>query len=581
MITLVSNADTSTRYLEEIVSHAGLAWRWKDIAGLDASDGIIVLTGHASLDTPGRERIADRVRSGTALIVTGGTAGLDEIVGASQAGPAVEGYLTGLDARHAVSAGIHAALHGFEATPLWATNGTTLARLVDAGMGTVLGDGIVVSRHGAGTTLAIAVNIPASVLHIQNGTPVHADGEPAPDGTAPLDDGILKAEDGLVLSWEHDRVQTAQGRVPECTGIDPAYPAGDTPWFAVPIADELRLLLLQGIAWAARQTGRSLVMLQEWPNGHDAVTMMSHDSDLNLDASAHTTLRLLDEAGISSTWCHMWGPRYADTYEPGTFPMIRDAGHELALHYNAFETDGGTWGREHLAAQAAFVRNEAGVDGFVSNKNHYTRWEGHLGFYHWLVDEGIEIDQSRGPSKKGTVGYPFGSSLPTMPLHPETGHFIDVLELPMQFQDLSLTTPPYMAATTREQARRHHGVAHYLFHQIHLHTKGDVVDAFRHLVSDVHNAGMEWWTSSQINDWKRTRRLVTTTMDGDTISISAPLAIPGATIAILPPTGTPAESIRVTNGSASCRVSVGERWNQPVAIVQLDLTAGETVLRIV
>ena len=580
MITLVPNADTSTRYLEEIMRHAGLACRWKGLSALDASDGIIVLTGHDPIGSADRDRLTELVRSGAALVVTGGTVGLDELVGALPTGPAAESYLTDMDSRHAVTAGIHAPLHGFEATPLRATTGMSLARLMNGEMAAALGDGIVVSRQGQGATIAIAINIPASVLHIQNGTPVHADGDPSPDGTAPLDDGILKAEDGLVLSWKHDRLRTAEGPVPACAGIDPAYPAGDTPWFAVPIADELRLLLLQAIAWAAGQAGRTLAMLQEWPDGHDAVAMMSHDSDLNLDASAHTTLRMLDEAGITSTWCHMWGPTYPDTYERGTFPMIRDAGHELALHYNAFDRDGGEWGREHLAWQAAFVRNEAGVDSFTSNKNHYTRWEGHVDFYHWLVDEGIEIDQSRGPSKKGTVGYPFGSSLPTMPLDPGTGRFIDVLELPLQFQDLSLTTPPYMAATTREQARRHRGVAHYLFHQIHLHTKPDVADAFRHLIGDVHEAGMEWWTCERINDWVRTRRLVTLRVDGNRVRITSPLAVSGATIAILPPGGTPVERMRITTGSGACAVSAGERWNQPVAIVQLDLAAGETVLKL-
>jgi hypothetical protein len=455
-----------------------------------------------------------------------------------------------------------------------------IARLSDTSAILESGDAIVVSRAGRGTTVAIGTDIPFSVFHIQTGTPVYEDGAPAPDGTAAIDDGILKAEDGMVLSWEHDRLQTATGPIPDCTGFDPAYPDGDTPWFATPIADELRLLLLQAIAWAATESGHALAALHEWPNGHEAVAMISHDSDLNLDASAHTTLQLLDEAGIKSTWCHMWGPTYSTVYEPGTFSKILDAGHEFALHYNAFDKDGGSWGREHLAWQANFVRKEAGVDGFVSNKNHYTRWEGQVDFFYWLIDEGIRIDQSRGPSKKGSVGYPLGSSLPILPLDPETGRFIDVLELPMQFQDLSLTTPPYMAATTREQARRHHGVAHYLFHQIHLHTKPDVADAFLHLANDVRDAGLEWWTCERINGWERARREVSVTLDGDRVCIDSPAAISGATIAVTLPHGTPPESTRIMHGATSLDAYHGERWNQRVLTVQLDLDAGETVLRL-
>ncbi|MFS8522771.1 MAG: hypothetical protein FWJ87_15635, partial [Micromonosporaceae bacterium] len=89
-----------------------------------------------------------------------------------------------------------------------------------------------------------------------------------------------------------------------------------------------------------------------------------------------------------------------------------------------------------------------------------------------------------------SVGYPLGSSLPLFPMDPASGEFIDIIELPMQFQDLSLTTPPYMATTTAEQAKRHHGVAHYLFHQYHLHSKPDVAEAY---IDDaqIHVAVME------------------------------------------------------------------------------------------
>lgn len=579
MITLVQDDDSSTQYLEEIVRHAGLACRWRPVDQLDASDRIVVLPSNRDPGFDARERIIDLVTSGAALIVIGGTAGLDDLIGASSNGEPREGYLIEPDVAHPVTARLHSRLHVFNATPLRATSGISLGRLTGEDAVTEVGDGIVVSRAGRGATVAIGTDIPWSVFHIQTGTPVHADGAPAPDGTAAIDDGILKAEDGMVLSWEHDRIQTATGPVPECTGIDPAYPNGDTPWFAVPLADELRLLLLQAIAWSASETGQTLASLHEWPEAMDAVAMMSHDSDLNIDASAHTTLRLLQETGIHSTWCHMWGPTYPDRYEPGTFPKIIEAGHEFAFHYNAFDRDGGSWGQEHFAWQADFVRNEAGVDGFVSNKNHYTRWEGHVEFYSWLIDEGIQIDQSRGPSKKGSVGYPLGSSLPIFPMDPDSGQFIDVLELPMQFQDLFLTTPPYMATSTPEQAKRHHGVAHYLFHQYHLHSKPDVAEAFCALIPDVREAGLEWWTCARINDWERTRRDVTVTLEGDRVHIQSSRSVKGATINVMIPAGMSPDGVRVIHGASALHVDSRERWNQRVLSVQLDLDAGETVLK--
>jgi len=573
MIHLITGDTTSSRnhYLEEILGHAGIDWR----RGMPERPGIILLDGGAALDRDTRDRLAALIHDGAALIVTGGTAGLDDLLGTSSGTPH-EGYLTEPDAAHPVTAGLPAPLHVFDAAPLRWSTGTPLASLSDASASTITGAGVVVNRHGRGATVTIAADIAASVLKIQLGRPIHEDGMPAPDGTAPIDEGILKTDDGIVLSWEHDRIQTAlDAPVPECPGKDPAYPDGDTPWFGVPVADELRLLLLQAIAWGAGETGQPLAALAEWPDGLEAVGLVSHDSDGNLDDGAHTTLRLLAETDIRSTWCHIWGPRYPDTYRPETFPLIKDAGHEIALHYNSLDKDGGTWGREHLASQAAFVRNEAGVDGFISNKNHYLRWEGHVDFFHWLADEGIQADQCKGPSKKGNVGYLHGSSLPWFPLDPETGAFIDVLEIPLQFQDLWLTTPYAPSQTTIAQAKRHHGVAHFLFHQIHLHTRPEVAQAMLDIVRDGREAGLAWWTSAEINDWERQRRTVCVAAEGDRVVVTTDAPIAGAVVHLLLADGT-----TITRDGGEVTVQRGEHWNQPAASVQLDLPAGETVLRL-
>jgi hypothetical protein len=580
MITLIHDDSHTTRYLQEILAHAGLAWRETTPANLTATDRLIVLSGATRLDAAARGRIDSLVRSGSALVVSGGTAGLDDLLGASASGRH-EGYLANLDREHPVTAGLPEPLHVFESAALTATSGTALGQLLGPDNATRLGDSIVINRPGAGATAAIGADIAASVLHIQLGRAIHKDGEPAPDGTGPVNDGILKTDDGVVLSWDHDRVQTAPAEgVPDCLGRDLAYPNGDTPWFGRPVADELREVLLQAIAWAASATGQHLASLAEWPNGLDAVGLVSHDSDGNLDDGAITTLRLLDEAGINSTWCHIWGPNYPSQYDPATFPKIKTAGHEIALHYNSLTQDGGTWGRDHLATQAAYVRNEAGVDGFVSNKNHYLRWEGKVEFFHWLADEGIQADQCKGPSKKGNVGYPHGSSLPWFPLDPDTGEFIDVLEIPLQFQDLWLTTPYYPSATTIAEAKRHRGVAHFLFHQVHLHTKPEVAQAMLDVVADGRAAGLEWWTSAEINHWERRRRGVKVTLNGDRIVVDSPTAVTGATISLVLPTGARPETTRIIRDGTELVITRGTRWNYPTATVTLDLPHGETVLTV-
>lgn len=587
MIAAVCDDQPASRYIDEILAHAGLPWRRlavSDLNDLPPDLRLIVLVGDGQLDRMTRDGIAAFVRAGGALVATGGTWGLDDLLGVTMGRDRRDGYLTATAAAHPITGSITHPLHVFASGAMRATTGTAFARVLAEDGQIEIGDGVVINRPGAGATVMLAPNIPASVLHIQLGRVIHEDGEPAPDGTAPIDDEILKTDDGVVLDWEHDRERTPPPvPVPDCPGKHESYPAGDTPWFAWPVADELSDLLLRAIAWAATATGQLLPVLWVWPRHLPAVGLISHDSDHNVDASAHTALELLARAEISSTWCHMYGPTYPARYERATFDAVRRAGHELALHYNALDHDGGAWGRAQLAAQAAFVRAESGAAGFSSNKNHYLRWEGGVEFYRWLVDEGIQADQTKGPSKKGNVGYPHGSCQPWFPFDPTSGEPIDVVEIPLQFQDLWLTAPAYLAETTIVQARRHHGVAHFLFHQVHLQTKPEVAATMLATIDLGRRQGLEWWTSARINDWERRRRQIRlamrTTADGGwLLTLTTAQPVPGATIALMLSAGD--RSPVVTAGSIPVAVSRETYADLPALIVQIDLPAGETTVHV-
>jgi hypothetical protein len=551
MIVLVAERDAiGSRYAREILAQAGMTFEERDPAYLEVGGkpALIVLAGDGRLDASSRPWLEGVVGDGTGLVVTGGTWGLDDLLGVTDRGD-TPSWLTVRDPDHPVTRDLESSLHVSCGRDLVARDGLQLAT------------GIVAHRVGKGTTVAIGANIPASVLHIQQGREIHEDGLPAPDTTAPIDDGILKTDDGIVLDWERDRIRTGSATIdPESPGLHPDFPAGDTPWFGIPIADELRAILLNAIHWVAAETGTTLPFVAPWPRGLAAVGHISHDSDGNLDAGAHSTLDVLARGEVRSTWCHIWGPNYPERYDRATFGKILDAGHEFALHYNALANDGGTWGRDHLASQAAFVRNEAGVEGFHSNKNHYLRWEGKLEFYRWLLDEGIAVDESKGPSKKGNVGYPHGSGLPWFPFDAGADEAIDVLEIPLQFQDLWLTAPAHLHAHTIRQALKHHGIAHFLFHQIHIHTKPQVVDALLETVRAGREAGLEWWTAREIDLWTRSRRHVRVVLDGESLRLTTPIALEGVTIVIPDPAGP-------------------DTWHgQAARSITLDLPVGETVL---
>ena len=289
----------------------------------------------------------------------------------------------------------------------------------------------------------------------------------------------------MALDYEWDR-----------TAVD-----GENPVFYHPVADELRELAIKSVLYAAQKRRVPLAMLWYYPRDLPALGHVSHDTDGNKPDLGWSLLRAVQENRIKTTWC---------TIEPGYSTEFYDAlkadGCEIALHYDALDGRPRTsWGENQLIGQHAWLSRAADVS-LISNKNHYTRWEGRLEFFHWCAKLGIQCDQTKGPSKLGTIGYPFGGAHPWFPID-DDGTTIDCLELNLQTQDLIVTCPEHFGPYWVDQAARHHGVAHYLFHPAHIDSDG-VAGALKGVVDRGREMGFEWWTCAQINTWERSRRTV-------------------------------------------------------------------------
>lgn len=341
-----------------------------------------------------------------------------------------------------------------------------------------------------GVIMRWSVAVPETVVMLQQGSgPVFEDGIAAQDGTGSIDEGILKADDRCEMDWQLDRSITETG----------------SPYYAKPYADWWREAAIGHLIRTAVQLGLTLPFLGYWPAGTNHVALISHDSDLNIDESAIQTMKVLKECDVRTTWC-MMEPGYGRIVNE----RIREEGHELAFHYNALAQDGGEWSEDEFARQLAAVQSVTGVDRIVSNKNHYTRYEGWGELFQWCETYAIEADQTRGPSKKGNIGFLFGTCHPYFPIawHDEHNRIYNVLEVGLLTQDLDY---PTLADTSvivpfLEQTMAVEGVAHFLFHPVHILNLPKVADALRLVVKEAKKRGFEFWTCKEVNDWERARR---------------------------------------------------------------------------
>jgi hypothetical protein len=158
-------------------------------------------------------------------------------------------------------------LHFFNGVAARATTARSLAAVLDAHQRPTLRTAVTEQEQGAGRCLLIAIDIPGTVVRIQQGVSVACDGIPAPDGTAGVADLVLKSDDGAVLDWIFDR-QPVEG----VEGLS---------IFGVPIADAWRALLLKAILYAAQAAGIVLPVLWFYPRNLPAIGHISHDTDLN------------------------------------------------------------------------------------------------------------------------------------------------------------------------------------------------------------------------------------------------------------------------------------------------------------
>lgn len=555
------------RYVHEILRHAGLAYAEVGVESLGdqlPKLRILVTVGDALISDALATELHRWVEGGGRWIAIAGDAGQHDLFGVTVEAPSYtgfggsigtlgEGYLVP-QSDHAAFAHLAIPLHFFNGTPIHAKDAMVLATVLDAHQRETARVAMTEKQVGAGACMLIAPDITGTVVRIQQGVGVTRDGVPAPDGTGPQIDEVLKSDDGAVLDWYFDR-----------------QPVPNVPGFSAylqPIADQWRELLLRVIFAQALVGGVRLPLLWLYPDNLPALAHLSHDTDGNELPLGERLLEVVNEAGIHSTWCVIM-PGYPRDF----IAQIAADGHELAMHYDAM-SEGCLWSHELFHQQWQGLVDLFGQKP-VSNKNHYLRWEGDMELFYWLVEHGIQFDQTKGASKTGEAGFIFGTCHPYFPVD-LAGHVVDVLELPTPTQDLEIFAPTSLVYSLMDAALRHHGVMHLLFHPAHI-AKPGVADAIFTAVRETQAAGMAWWTAAQINSWERARRQAIWSVyhpeeGAASVTLTSGADLPGATLMWLGD-----DHITVEANGVPVSTKVVTRWGFPFHAATLNLQAQQVI----
>ncbi|MCM3123838.1 MULTISPECIES: hypothetical protein [unclassified Mesobacillus] len=509
-------------FLFEVLDHLRIPYETVGVQhALEDYDVIISVLGGNGTATATARKLLDYVSSGGTLISYAGLEGIKEILGFEKLPVNQTGYAELTDVLSSDLPPLR-----YLAVDPWTSE---TAGVKADGKGSLQGNekaaALQCIPYGEGSIQRWSIHVPNTIVGLQQGTrPVTEDGIPAPDGTANLDENLLKADDGFKLDWVLDRETTETGM----------------PYFPHPYSDLWKEAIVEHLLSCAAKKGLTLPFLDYWPEEVKHLAMISHDSDLNVDESAQITLETLKAEDVQTTWC-MISPGYS----PEIYEKIKQEGHELALHYNALHMDDGVWSEQAFSDQLTWVKSVTGVSDIVSNKNHYTLFEGWGELFTWCEKYGIQADQTRGPSKKGNIGFLFGTCHPYFPVSwaDEKNRNYNVLEVGFLTQDLNHNTladssviQPFL-----DGVKRVNGVAHFLFHQYHIYNQLKVREAIVELIRTARSQGFTFWTSRQINQWERDRRKVSITGISGEIQIEGSVKHDGFVV-LVPVTEAPTEA---------------------------------------
>ncbi|KRE36491.1 hypothetical protein [Paenibacillus sp. Soil724D2] len=556
-----------TPYMFEILNYLGIVFsKWTPNSWMEHQPGGITIVVGLDDRSEWPSIFKQYCENGNSVLTIGSSFGLHDVLGLNKPeGKKIqEGWIQWNDCKLAES--LRSSFHFFGASLVEPCPDTeALGSLIRRNGEVSLFPAFTMRPYASSYAAMICFDIAKSFCMIQQGISVEKDGLPASDGTASVDDDILKTDDGSVLDWLHDRDKA-----------DPMSAA----FFMYPIVDEMRIFFIRTLHLLHEKMGEAMVHSWFWPEGIDGIGHISHDSDGNSIDAAELMLEKLLEADIHSTWCVIM-----PGYPQSVYEKMIEAGHEIALHYNALSTEENSlWDEEHFNLQLdrlnQQLKNRVSIK---TNKNHYLRWEGDIQFYQWCERAGIAVEQSKGGTKQGNKGFLAGTCHPYIPVSNalERNRLMQVFSLPTLAWD-----PPTALRCTLKEAQsiielsaHVNGVVHFLFHPAAL-VNEEVGPALVDLVNYGRMQGLHWWTSKQLFRWLQIKRGIDVsvqpgTNEGKQLYISAQHPCKGLTVLI---TQLPSKMGIPSNNGTIRSIRFKQRFGLSFHEIILDVRQGNTII---
>ncbi len=411
--------DPLAPWYSEILAHAGVRcevleqWSPSEIQRTH----VMLLCGNGVLNTLQLEGLSIWVQNGGSLVVSGGTWGLEKLLGCVP------------------EAGKHHSV-GLATAPypdrLWPEDASRVKffganSVLPAGAQTVIecnGRAIATRfRLGLGSVIYVGFHLGQTMAQMVMGRGVEVDAIGAEDGTARLDDGVLRAEDGHNLDFETDREVTNGSSI---------------PFFGEAHADILREIWLRAVFEAVDFTGYCVSMLWTWPNAAPAVAALTldvHDFEVDRVISLQ---RMLQMFGCPATWLVSMPGFAADVYR-----ALRAMEHEVGLLFHIEDANG--WQEERLRIQLTNLSRLASWPHMASVRVDDGQWKGYQQFYEACEASGARISLNKMGRQPGTSGFLFGTCHPFMPVRKDA-HESTVLEIPGHVWQPGLVTPENVGA---------------------------------------------------------------------------------------------------------------------------------------